>query len=162
MPEPNHDPFLARFRKNRCGRLLRWYPMAINPLPRPMPAFLTVNEAARLTRKSPSSVRRILYPIIRDDNHTDRPHILPTIEETLQLRMKGENFAWRLSEELLRREMPMGAAPEEGSGTSSARPSAQADGQLLAMLRGELDIKNQQISQQAELVAKQMELITGL
>ena len=30
------------------------------------------------------------------------------------------------------------------------------------MLRGELDIKNQQITQQSEMLSKQMELISGL
>ena len=63
----------------------------------------TVKEAARLTGKSPSSIRRIIYPIIQNDAHPDRVHIEPTVEDVLKLRMQGENFAWRLSEELLRR-----------------------------------------------------------
>ena len=71
-----------------------------------MSQFLTVKEAARLTGKSPSSIRRVIYPIIRDDKHADRKHVKPNVEDALKLRMKGENFAWRLSEELLRREVP--------------------------------------------------------
>ena len=72
-----------------------------------MATFLTVKEAARHTGKSPSSIRRIIYPIIHDDVHPDRAHIQPSVDESLQLRLKGENFAWRLSEELLHREMPI-------------------------------------------------------
>ena len=79
----------------------------------------------------------------------------------MQLRMKGENFAWHLSEELLHREMPADAGPAKPN-PLSARPGSQAEGDLLAMLRGELEIKNQQIGQQSELISKQMELISGL
>src|SRR5476651_663463 len=77
------------------------------PLPHPtMAPFLTVKEAAQLTGKSPSSIRRVIYPIIKNDTHHDRGQIQPSVEEAMHLRMKGENFAWKLSEELLRREMP--------------------------------------------------------
>lgn len=115
-----------------------------------MSTFLTVKEAAQLTSKSASSIRRVIYPIIHDDNHPDRAHIQPGVEEAVQLRLKGENYAWRLSEELLRREFPAdrGTAP-------SSRPPVVGDSELLAMLRRELDIKNEQIT-------KQLELISGL
>jgi len=132
------------------------------PLPHPtMAVYLSVKEAAQLTGKSPSSIRRIIYPIIHDDNHPDRKHIQPSVEDALQLRMKGDNFAWRLSEELLRREVPVEAASEKIIGGSATRP-AHADTELLGMLRSELEIKNQQIAQQSELISKQMELISGL
>src|SRR4051794_22296379 len=111
-----------------------------------MPTFLTVKEAAKTTGKSTSSIRRILYPIIKDDMHPDRSQVEPSVEDALKLRMKGENFAWHLSEELLHRVAPIQAAAQKGS-AASARPSAQAEGELLAMLRRELDIKNHQITQ---------------
>jgi len=123
----------------------------------PLATFLTVKEASRITGKSPSSIRRIIYPIIHDDKHPDRTHIQPTVEEAMQLRMKGENFAWRVSEELLRREMPVEATTEK-----TTKLSGHAEQDLLAMLQGELQIKNQQIVQQGELISKQMELISGL
>jgi hypothetical protein len=127
-----------------------------------MAPFLSVKEAAQLTGKSPSSIRRIIYPIIHDDAHADRKHVQPTVEDVLQLRVQGENFAWRLSEELLRREVPVEAASENANGGPSARLAAHADADLLAMLRRELDIKNQQITQQGQLIGKQIELISGL
>ncbi len=127
-----------------------------------MPSFLTVREAAKLTGKSPSSIRRVIYPIIKDDNQADREHIAPTADEAKELRLKGENFPWRISEELLRREVPVqteAAAPVE---RHASRESTNGNAELLAMLRRELDIKNHQITQHSELISKQMELISGL
>ena len=80
----------------------------------------------------------------------------------MQLRVKGENFAWRLSEELLRREIPVTTALVPGTPHSSPKSPGSGEAELLAMLRGELDIKNRQINQQSELISKQMELISGL
>jgi hypothetical protein len=123
-----------------------------------MTKFLTVKEAAEQTGKSPSSIRRIIYPIIHDDQHADRSHIEPTNEQVQDLRMKGENFAWRLSEELLAREI--GAkAPEVGSIKSTpltgVDPSLR---ELVALLRDQLQqsheqltVKDQQISSLTDL-----------
>ena len=124
-----------------------------------MTPFLTVKEAARLTGKSTSSIRRVIYPIIRDDNHADRGNINPSPEEAVQLRVKGENFAWRISEELLRREITVGD-PRQGAESDS--PTTNNNSELLGTLRRELEIKNNQISKQGELISKQMELINGL
>ena len=127
-----------------------------------MSQFLTVKEAATLTGKSPSSIRRVIYPIIHDDKHTDRQHIEPTVEDVKKLRMKGENFAWRISEDLLRREVPIETAKLTSDERGESQPRTAGDTELLAMLRRELDIKNQQITQQSEMLSKQMELISGL
>lgn len=127
-----------------------------------MPTFLTVKEAATLTGKSASSIRRVIYPVIQGKNHLDRQHIEPTEDDATKLRLKGENFAWRISEELLRREVPVGSAKPTGEERHDSQPRTAGDVELLAMLRRELDIKNQQITQQAEMLSKQMELISGL
>ena len=127
-----------------------------------MTQFLTVKEAARSTGKSPSSIRRIIYPILETENHPDRPQIQPTIEDVQQFRIKGENFAWRISEELLQREVPPESVSEKGADKSGGRSLHDSESELLAMLRRELDIKNQQITQQSDMLAKQMELIDGL
>src|SRR5205807_9713192 len=91
-----------------------------------------------------------------------RSDVQPSVEDALKLRMKGDNFAWRLSEELLRREVPMEPATDRTATASSAKSSADGYSELLAMLRRELDIKNQQITQQSEIIGKQMELVNGL
>ena len=132
-------------------------------LPSPsMPTFLTMKEAATVVGKSPSSIRRVIYPIIEDDKHPDRKHIRPTVDEVAKLRVKGENFAWRVSEDFLRREVPIGeASSKPGSTSDEARATAGSDA-LIEMLRKELDIKNHQITQQSEMMTKQIELISGL
>ncbi len=125
-----------------------------------MPQFLTVKEAATLTGKSASSIRRVIYPIIQGKNHPDRQQIEPTEEDATRLRMQGENFAWKISEELLRREIPVES--ERPAEHHASRESNDGNGELLAMLCRELDIKNQQITQQSEILSKQIELISGL
>ncbi len=127
-----------------------------------MTPFLTVQEAARLTGKSPSSIRRIIYPIFHDDIHPDRQHVQPGVEEAASLRMKGENFAWKLSEELLRREVPDDRSKEHSTTSSSTRTFAQSEDELLTILRRELDIKNAQITAQAETIKKLTNLMDGL
>jgi hypothetical protein len=127
-----------------------------------MTSFLTVKEAAHSTGKSPSSIRRIIYPILETPDHPDRPHIQPTLEEVQQFRIKGENFAWKISEELLRRAVPPESAAEKGTGKSDPRSLHDSEAELLSMLRKELDIKNQQINQQSEMLAAQMEVMNGL
>ena len=117
-----------------------------------MSKFLTVAEAAKLVGKSPSSIRRIIYPILQDDQHPDRALIEPSPDEAKALRLKGENFPWRISEELLRRHTPEAGA--KAAGESKAAPPAGGEGSaaLLEMLRRELDIKNRQIETQNELL----------
>lgn len=117
-----------------------------------MAKFLSVKEAAKLVGKSPSSIRRILYPILENDQHPDRKHIHPTPEDAKALRLKGENFPWNISEELLRREVP--DAGPKGAGDSKPPTHLGADGSagIVDMLRRELDIKNDQIRTQSELL----------
>jgi hypothetical protein len=126
-----------------------------------MTNFLTVKEAARLIGKSPSSIRRIIYPILDNDQHPDRQHIEPDVETAKALRMKGENFAWKISEEMLRRAVPEGEAKSACEPKSTSELSDQSPA-IIDMLSRELDIKNHQIGQQSELISKQMELINGL
>ena len=79
----------------------------------------------------------------------------------MKLRVKGDNFTWRVSEEFLRREVPI--VDPSSKPTSSAHGSATATGSdaLVDMLRRELDIKNHQITQQSEMLTNQIELISG-
>lgn len=118
-----------------------------------MANYLTMKEAATLTGKSPSSIRRIIYPIIHDDKHPDRKQIRPPVEEVKQLRSKGENFPWRVSEELLRREVPIGEQPSKSHSAAHGSTATMGTEAVVEMLRKELDIKNQQIKQQMEVIS---------
>lgn len=132
-----------------------------NPLPKTLPVavvsntllphlfmttFLTVKEAAKLVGKSLSSIRRILYPILEDNRHPDRHHIEPDVATAKALRVKGENFAWKISEELLRREMPEGETKSGSDSKSSTQSGDDHADAIIEILRGQLDIKDQQIA----------------
>lgn len=112
-----------------------------------MTTFLKVSEAAKLAGTSPSSIRRSIYPILENSKHPDRHHIEPDVATAKALRIKGENFAWQVSEEFLRREFPPVAPkatvdPKPGAHIAND-PSAAA---LVEILRKQLDIKDQQIA----------------
>jgi len=117
-----------------------------------MAKFLTMKEAPELTGKSPSSIRRIIYPILDNPKHPDRSHIEPSVKKATELRLKGESFPWRVSEELLGREIPV----SDGKGAKvTKRNSADlgdASAAIIDVLKGELDIKNQQIAAQNEVI----------
>src|SRR5207302_8277311 len=53
-------------------------------------------------------------------------------------------------------------ASDPVSGPRAALGEASGQGALIAMLQHELEIKNRQITQQGELMGKQMELVAGL
>ena len=116
-----------------------------------MAKFLTVKEAAKVNGKSASSIRRIIYPILEDDQHPDRHYIEPDVETAKALRMKGENFPWKISKELLDR-----VASEAGpKAKAEPRMNATGDDQsevIIDILRKQLDIKDQQISAQNDVI----------
>lgn len=123
-----------------------------------MTNFLTVKEAAKIVGKSPSSVRRILYPILEDDQHLDRHHIEPDVETAKALRVKGESFPWKLSEELLRREMTEGA-PRAKAEAASNTADEDRSSPIIDILRKQLDIKDQQIAAANEVIKELSERI---
>ena len=117
-----------------------------------MATFLTVKAAAIFCNRSPSSVRRIIYPILEDNRHPDRHHIEPDVATAKSLRVKGENFAWKVSEELLRRVMS-----EEGTKTNSesrhaSKNAPDQSAAILEIFRKQLDIKDQQIAAQNDVI----------
>lgn len=110
-----------------------------------MTKFLTVKEAAKITGKSPSSVRRIIYPILEDNQHPDRHHIEPDVETAQALRLKGENFAWKISEELLARVAADGGVKSKPESKSDATGDGQS-AVIIQILRSQLEIKDQQLA----------------
>jgi hypothetical protein len=125
-----------------------------------MPKFFTVKEAAAQSGKSDSAIRRIIYPILENPKHPDRVHIEPSPKEALALRMRGENFPWRISDDFLRR--IMADEPKKKSGPKSTVASDASASVMIEMLRKELEIKNQQIAAQNQQITSQNELMKGL
>lgn len=124
--------------------------------------FLSVRAAAERVGKSTSAIRRLLYPIVKQDDHPDRDLIRPSVEEVKRLRMSGESFPWKVSEELLKRVKVAEPNTDHSPTSGSGKLGANGESELLAMLRRELDIKNRQISQQADLIGEQVKLVGGL
>ena len=131
-------------------------------IPLPRMAFLSVRAAAERVGKSTSSIRRLLYPISRRDDHPDRDLVQPGVAEATRLRVAGVNFAWQVSEELLKRIPSPQPTTDHSTASSAGKSGGSGEAELLAMLRRELDIKNQQIGQQSDLIARHAELIGGL
>lgn len=128
-----------------------------------MAQFLTVKEAATLVGKSPSSIRRVIYPILEQDNHPDRQHIQPTPDEATQLRLKGENFAWRISDELLEREVVArapAASDERGAGETGS--DAQPLREVVAILREQLHQSQEQLKVKDQQIATLSEITQNL
>lgn len=123
-----------------------------------MTTFLTVKDAARHIGRSPSAVRRIIHPIIKDDQHPDRLHVQPSIQEARELRLKGENFAWRVSQELLDQRAPAKPRPDDRRATAGGAPADPALRELIGMLREQvqqsqkqLEVKDHQIASLTEI-----------
>lgn len=143
-------------------RLAECYHPFATPL-LPMSEFLTVKQSSRLTGRSESSIRRLIYPIIADNRHPDRLHIEPGVEDVQRLRMKGENFPWKISREFLDRVAP----PKPGGGTMTEKPHAGAwdDASLrevVTLLREQLQQTNQQLLVKDQQIATASEIIKSL
>ena len=88
---------------------------------------------------------------MKADPSPDRHLLLPSIEEVVALRDQSQPFAWKISEELLRRQFLKSdeAAGEQGSdapvGSDSSRLVAVLE-KSVAMLERELAEKNSQIA----------------
>lgn len=126
--------------------------------PLSVPTFLTVKEAALKSGWSGSSIRRIIYAVLEDDQHSDRQHVEPSVERLKEFRIKGEKFAWRLSEELLERAIKS-AEPLGAETAKVPKGDDAALGQLVALLRDELQkthaqlqVKDQQIDNLSQLM----------
>ena len=113
--------------------------------------FLTISEAEKFTGKSRSTLRRFIDAVVKADPSPDRHLLLPSIEEVLALREQTQPFAWKISEELLRRQFlkPDETISEKGSdapvGSDSSRLVAVLE-KSVAMLERELAEKNNQIA----------------
>lgn len=116
--------------------------------------FLTISEAADFTGKSRSTLRRFIDGIVKADASPDRHLLTPNPEEVAALHAQNQPFAWKLNEELLRRQF---LKAEEATETTGEQGGGGAPGNdfsrlvvLLektnALLERELSEKNGQIA----------------
>jgi hypothetical protein len=116
--------------------------------------FLTISEAEKFTGKSRSTLRRFIDGIVKAEHAPDRHLLLPTPDEAKSLREQNQPFAWKISEELLRRQFlkpEPEATPEAGKGSGEAPASDSSRlvtvlEKSIAILERELAEKNNQIA----------------
>lgn len=107
--------------------------------------FLSIKEACDLTGRSESTVRRIIKAIVETPKHPDRDAVDPKPSFVESCKKKGEPFAWKIRQDILLREMK-GALEKE-----KKTPSVEY-GDILSILKRELDIKNEQIARQSQII----------
>jgi hypothetical protein len=116
--------------------------------------FLTISEAEKFTGKSRSTLRRYIDGIVKAEKSPDRHLLTPTPDEARTFREQNQPFAWKISEELLRRQFlkPDESStpdPEKGTGGTPGSDSLRLVVVLektVAMLENELKEKNNQIN----------------
>lgn len=120
-----------------------------------MHEFLPIPEAANHTGKSVTTIRRFVRSIASNDNHPDRDQLLPSPEDVRRMRTAGEQFAWRVSVEILDREF---------SGSSVREPSKSnvPFGEVVSLLRIQLQDSRQQLQVKDAQIASQVEIIHNL
>ncbi len=110
--------------------------------------LLTIADAVEKTGRSPSTIRRLIRTITDTEAHPDRAGVTPTTDEVEALKKQGENFTWKIREEVLLKHLK-GAPKDE---KKSAPLSADGKEDILQILHRELEIKNQQIEKQWEVI----------
>lgn len=116
--------------------------------------FLTISEAEKFTGKSRSTLRRFIDTIVKTENSPDRTLLQPTPEEVIALHDQNQPFAWKISEELLRRQFLKPDETDTAAGEKGSEASPESDSSRLvsvleksvAMLERELNEKNNQIA----------------
>jgi hypothetical protein len=128
-----------------------------------MPEFLTVTQAAQQTGRSASSIRRrIIYPILENDQHPDRSHVEPSVEEVQRLRMKGESFPWRVSRELLDRYGPPKEAEAPTEKTFVGVGDEPSLREVVNLLRDQVLQNQQQLKVKDDQIATLSEITKSL
>lgn len=111
--------------------------------------LLTIAEASDKTGRSHSTIRRLIKTITESADHVDRAGIEPTPKAVEAFKKKGENFTWKIREDVLIKHLPSAPTAEKKSGLHSG---SEMTGDILQILKHELDLKNQQIEKQWDVI----------
>ncbi len=107
--------------------------------------FITIAEATEKTGRSASTIRRLIRTITETENHADREGIEPNAKQVAAFKKKGENFTWKVREDIVMKHFGSAPATEK---KSVSQPGAN----ILDILQNELALKNQQIEKQWEVI----------
>lgn len=101
--------------------------------------MLTIREAAEKTGHSPHKIRRLIKAIADAPTHPDRGEIEPSPSDVERLTAEGVQFTWRVTEELVRREL--GDATATPAGEKSSAPGVGESPEWLAFMQRLTDAK---------------------
>ncbi len=107
--------------------------------------FITIAEATQKTGRSASTIRRLIRTITETEGHADRDGIEPNAKQAAAFKKKGENFTWRVREDIITKNFS--SAP-----TAEKKSAPQTGANILDILQNELFLKNQQIEKQWEVI----------
>jgi hypothetical protein len=107
--------------------------------------FLTISEAAEKSGRSLSTIRRIVRTIGDNASHPDRDGVEPSPAQVAEFKKKGEIFTWKVRGDVLDRQLKSAQKTEKKSD-----PAPHGD--ILDILRRELELKNGQIEKQWEVI----------
>jgi hypothetical protein len=104
--------------------------------------MLTIREAAEQTGHSPHKIRRLIKAIADQPTHADRSQIEPSAADVERLTAEGVQFTWRITAELVRRELGETATPAAGEHDSSASRGGESSN-LMDLLQRTIEAKEQ-------------------
>jgi hypothetical protein len=112
-------------------------------------SFYTIAEATAKTGRSGSTIRRLIKTIVDSPSHADREGIDPAPKAVDAFKKKGENFTWRIREDVLLKNFSEAQAGEQNRASKSADKTKE---DVLQILHHELDVKNRQIEKQWDVI----------
>lgn len=123
-----------------------------------MTDFLSIREATQIAGVSVTTLRRLVRGIVADDAHADREQILPSVEDVRRMKAVGQQFTWTISRELLVREF------EQRNGRAKADEVASLGplGEVVVVLRDQLQATGEQLKVKDSQIASQVEIIQSL
>lgn len=107
--------------------------------------FITIAEATEKTGRSASTIRRLIRTITETENHVDREGIEPDAKKVAAFKKKGENFTWKVREDIITKHFSSAPVQDKKS-------APQVAANILDILQNELSLKNQQIEKQWEVI----------
>lgn len=122
-----------------------------------MSDFHSIREATTVTGVSVTTLRRFIRAIVADEGHPDRGHLLPSVEDVRRMKAAGEQFTWKISGELLQREYGERARAKASSGEDFGPL-----GEVVALLRNQLQSADEQLKVKDRQIASQVEIIHSL
>ncbi|MDX1968250.1 MAG: hypothetical protein SFV23_13825 [Planctomycetaceae bacterium] len=104
-----------------------------------------------------TTLRRFIRAIVAADQHPDRDQLLPAVMDVQRMKAAGEQFTWQISAELLKREYGERTRSKTSSGTEFGPL-----GEVVALLRDQLQSAGEQLKVKDQQIASQVEIIHSL